>query len=95
MAADADGLALTTFQIEVANKFFSLPAAEGFLLCGGAALVAQRLTTRPTQDLDFFADGTADDVGRARNRTFGDNDVSALREFFAEWTAQLRGEISR
>ena len=32
-----------------------MPAARGFLLAGGAALVAQRLTSRPTQDLDFFA----------------------------------------
>lgn len=46
--------ALTAFQIEVAQVFFSLPAAQGFLLTGGAALVAQHLSTRPTQDLDFL-----------------------------------------
>jgi hypothetical protein len=49
----ADG-ALTTFQREVALVFFALPAAEGFLLAGGAALVAQDLSDRPTQDLDLF-----------------------------------------
>lgn len=40
--------------------FFGLPESEGFLLAGGAALVAQRLTNRPTRDLDLFsAPGTA------------------------------------
>ena len=34
--------------------FFSLPASHGFLLAGGAALLAQHLTSRPTEDLDFF-----------------------------------------
>jgi len=47
-------LALTHFQVQVARLFFSLPEAAGFLLAGGAGLVAQHLTTRPTQDLDFF-----------------------------------------
>lgn len=46
--------ALTDFQVEVARLFFSLPASERFLLAGGAALLAQHLTVRPTQDLDFF-----------------------------------------
>jgi nucleotide-binding universal stress UspA family protein len=45
---------LTPFQIEVARAFFDLPEASGFLLAGGAALAAQGLTTRPTQDLDLF-----------------------------------------
>ncbi|MGF1646533.1 MAG: nucleotidyl transferase AbiEii/AbiGii toxin family protein [Kineosporiaceae bacterium] len=34
--------------------FFSLDAADGFLLSGGAALVAQGMTHRATQDLDLF-----------------------------------------
>ena len=46
--------ALTVFQVQVARLFFSLPAAEGFLLAGGAALVVHGLTQRPTQDLDLF-----------------------------------------
>src|SRR5713101_7156429 len=37
-----------------------LPASRGFLLAGGAALLAQHLTARPTEDLDFF---TAPDRG--------------------------------
>ena len=50
----ADGTGLTEFQLEVAHVFFELPASDGFLLAGGAGLVASGLTTRPTQDLDFF-----------------------------------------
>lgn len=45
---------LTPFQLEVSRLFFALPASRGFLLAGGAALLAQRLTARPTEDLDFF-----------------------------------------
>lgn len=45
---------LTLFQIQVAQLFFSLPTSEGFVLAGGAALVAQHLTTRATQDLNFL-----------------------------------------
>ena len=45
---------LSAFQLEVARLFFALPASHGFLLAGGAALLAQRLTARPTEDLDFF-----------------------------------------
>lgn len=46
---------LTEFQQVVAQLFFSLPEADGYLLAGGAALVAHELTARPTQDLDLFA----------------------------------------
>lgn len=59
--------ALTNFQVEVARLFFSLPAAQGFLLAGGAALVAQHLTSRPTQDLDFFTRVGATSVPAARD----------------------------
>ena len=45
---------LPAFQLEVTKLFFALPASKGFLLAGGAALLAQHLTTRPTEDLDFF-----------------------------------------
>ncbi len=54
MPADDPGAVLTAFQIEVARVFFALPATQGFLLTGGAALVAQQLSARPTQDLDFL-----------------------------------------
>jgi hypothetical protein len=52
------GGALTPFQREVALVFFALTAADGFLLAGGAALVAQDLSDRPTQDLDLFTSRT-------------------------------------
>jgi hypothetical protein len=46
---------LTAFQLEVARLFFAQPSSHGFLLAGGAALLAQHLTARPTEDLDFMA----------------------------------------
>lgn len=58
---------LTDFQLEVAKLFFSLPASKGFLLAGGAALLAQHLTTRPTEDLDFFTAPERGDVPAARD----------------------------
>lgn len=59
--------ALTAFQISVASLFFSLPASEGFLLAGGAALAAQNLTSRPTHDLDLFTRAGASRVPEARD----------------------------
>jgi hypothetical protein len=44
----------TAGQIEVANAFFDLVESQGFVVAGGAALVALGLSTRPTQDLDVF-----------------------------------------
>jgi hypothetical protein len=58
---------LTEFQLEVAQLFFTLPASKGFLLAGGAALIAQQLSTRPTQDLDFFTGPDRGNVTRARD----------------------------
>ena len=54
MAAGDRQPGLPAFQLEVARLFFALPASKGFLLAGGAALLAQHLTARPTEDLDFF-----------------------------------------
>lgn len=45
---------LTDFQRDVAEVFFTPPAGVNFLLAGGAALLAQRLTRRPTKDLEIF-----------------------------------------
>jgi hypothetical protein len=56
---------LTDFQADVARLFFSLPASEGFLLAGGGALLASGLTTRPTEDLDFFGERGRADVAAA------------------------------
>ena len=59
---------LTDFQAEVARLFFSLPAADGFLLAGGGALLASGLTTRPTEDLDFFGERGRSDVTAVREQ---------------------------
>ena len=67
----------TGFQAEITRLFFSLPASDGFLLAGGAALLAAQLTTRPTDDLDFF--GKRDSV-----------DIPAVRDQF-EWAVRERG----
>lgn len=58
---------LTAFQLEVARLFFGLPQSKGFLMAGGAALLAQHLTTRPTEDLDFFTAPERGHVPAARN----------------------------
>ena len=49
MMAGGDQPGLPPFQLEVARMFFALPASRGFLLAGGAALLAQHLTARPTE----------------------------------------------
>ena len=59
MTTSSEDVPLTEFQLELARLFFSLPASDGFVLAGGAALLAQHLTSRPTQDLDFFTDQKA------------------------------------
>jgi hypothetical protein len=65
---DADaGAELTAFQLRVARLFFALPQSRGFLLAGGAALLAQHLTTRPTEDLDFFTAPERGHVPAARD----------------------------
>jgi predicted nucleotidyltransferase component of viral defense system len=58
---------LSAFQLEVARLFFALPASQGFLLAGGAALLAQHLTARPTEDLDFFTSPERGQVLTARD----------------------------
>jgi hypothetical protein len=59
---------LTRFHAEVAQLFFSLPASDGFLLAGGAALLANELTTRPTDDLDFFGQRDRVDIPGVRDQ---------------------------
>ncbi|MCK9248396.1 MAG: nucleotidyl transferase AbiEii/AbiGii toxin family protein [Solirubrobacteraceae bacterium] len=66
-----DASALTEFQREVARLFFSLPESDGYLLAGGAALVASELTDRPTQDLDLFAHAPIDSVRTGRDALLG------------------------
>ena len=58
---------LPAFQLEVARMFFALPASRGFLLAGGAALLAQHLTARPTEDPGFFTAPERGHVSAARD----------------------------
>jgi hypothetical protein len=57
---------LTGFQVEVAHTFFQLNASEGYVLAGGAALVASELIGRPTQDLDLFTSAPVVSVTAAK-----------------------------
>jgi hypothetical protein len=65
VAAEDSTPDLSAFQMKVARLFFALPASRGFLLAGGAALLAQHMTARSTEDLDFF---TAPDRGHVLAR---------------------------
>lgn len=58
---------LSAFQIELAGIFFSLDAAEGYLVAGGAALLASDLIQRPTEDLDLFTARPTKTVTRAKD----------------------------
>ena len=51
--------ALRPEQREIVRLFFSMPDSHGFVLVGGAALVALGLTDRPTEDVDFFTSDAA------------------------------------
>jgi hypothetical protein len=66
-AVPGSGQALSVFQVDVARLFFDLPTSAGFLLAGGAALAAQRLTVRPTRDLDLFSPPDRGGVTDARD----------------------------
>lgn len=65
---------LTTLQIEVARIFFDLDTSRGYVVAGGAALLAVDLIDRPTEDLDLFASTPIKSVTEAK-----DNFVQALR----------------
>lgn len=58
---------LTDFQVEVARVFFTLETAKGYLVAGGAALVASDLISRPTEDLDLFTAAPTTSVAPARD----------------------------
>lgn len=51
---------ITDLQREVAQLFFSLPESSSFLLAGGLALLAQGMSTRPTEDFDAFTSRPGD-----------------------------------
>jgi hypothetical protein len=58
---------LTALQVEVAKTFFALEAARGYLVAGGAALVASDLVARSTEDIDLFASAPTATVLPARD----------------------------
>lgn len=60
-------ITLTELQRAVLELFFTLPESEGFMLAGGAALVATGLSTRPTLDLDLFGADPTVGVAPAAN----------------------------
>lgn len=65
---------LTAFQVDLPGIFFALDAAEGYLVAGGAGLLASELIGRSTEDLDLFAATPTTLVTQAR-----DAFVKALR----------------
>ncbi|MGI5220593.1 nucleotidyl transferase AbiEii/AbiGii toxin family protein [Nocardia sp. CA-290969] len=77
---------LTKFQIEVARAFFQLKESVGFVVSGGAALLAAGLITRPTEDLDLFTHAPTDSVLPAKESFLESAgvhgwDVSVIREY--------------
>lgn len=86
----AGGGRLSEFQVRVAQTFFDLKASDGFVVAGGAALLASDLIVRATQDIDL-------DVLAQLMRTivrFDDDEVpletgsvTSAREFFESWSA--------
>ncbi len=90
VSTSSEDVPLTDFQLQVARLFFSLPASDGFVLAGGAALIAQHLTSRPTQDLDFFTDRQPD-VAVARDALI----AAAVERGWAVETLQDGGTFCR
>jgi hypothetical protein len=56
---------LSALQVAVAEAFFGLDEAVGFLVAGGAALVASDLIVRPTEDIDLFTSAPTTSVSAA------------------------------
>jgi hypothetical protein len=63
--AEVTDTALTELQCLVLELFFALPESDGFVLAGGAALVASGLTERPTHDVDLFGSDLATGIAAA------------------------------
>ena len=66
---------LSHSQLDVAAAFFALAQSDGFVVVGGAALLALKLIDRPTEDLDFFTDDPTriSDAATALIATAGSN----------------------
>jgi len=62
---------LSPLQVAVAEIFFGLDEAVGFLVAGGAALVASDLIARPTEDIDLFTSAPTTSVSAASQALVG------------------------
>lgn len=85
-------LGLDDLQVEVLHLFFSLPESDGFVLAGGAALVAAGLSRRPTRDLDLFtSSASVTGAGDALESAAGDRGWGTERiqesPTFAGWSS--------
>lgn len=58
---------LSALQVDITTIFFALEAAQGYLVVGGAALLARDLITPPTADLDLFTATPTTSVTPARD----------------------------
>lgn len=58
---------VTHFQVQIAQLFFGLEASRGYVVAGGAALLASELINRSTQDLDLFASAPVESVVEAKD----------------------------
>lgn len=56
---------LTDLQRDVISAFFSLPESQGYVLAGGAGLLAAGLSARPTDDVDLFGSDLTSGVAEA------------------------------
>lgn len=55
-------MGLSKHQLAVSAEFFSLPESEGFVLVGGAGLLATGVSSRQTSDLDYVTSNRAADL---------------------------------
>lgn len=62
---------LSDLQVSVAEIFFGLDEAFGFLVAGGAALVASKLIARSTEDIDLFTAAPTTSVAAASHALMG------------------------
>ncbi|MEV0838201.1 nucleotidyl transferase AbiEii/AbiGii toxin family protein [Actinocatenispora sera] len=71
----ADSSNLTDIQVTVAQIFFQLPESRGYVVAGGAALLASHLIDRATDDIGLFASTPVRSVTAAKKSL-----VAALEE---------------
>ncbi|GAA4202274.1 nucleotidyl transferase AbiEii/AbiGii toxin family protein [Actinocatenispora rupis] len=61
-----DSSNLTDIQVTVAQIFFEMPESRGYVVSGGAALLASNLIDRTTDDIDLFASTPIESVSPAK-----------------------------